>query len=77
MSWGKQDQFKQSSPLNYKFFTKIKHLIFYLGLFSNNHMPYHHEVRDSKYDIPTLKEMTQSAIKLLKKGPHGFFLLAS
>ncbi|KAH9632934.1 hypothetical protein HF086_002756 [Spodoptera exigua] len=42
-----------------------------LGLFSPDHMPYHLEAGD---DDPTLTEMTQKAIQMLKKKKNGFFL---
>ncbi|KAJ8731165.1 hypothetical protein PYW07_004329 [Mythimna separata] len=42
-----------------------------LGLFAHDHMPYHLEAGD---DDPTLSEMTQKAIQLLKKKKNGFFL---
>ncbi|PZC85796.1 alkaline phosphatase, tissue-nonspecific isozyme [Helicoverpa armigera] len=42
-----------------------------LGLFSPDHMPYHLEAGD---DDPTLSEMTQKAIQILKKKKNGFFL---
>lgn len=42
-----------------------------LGLFSPDHMPYHLEAGD---DDPTLTEMTQKAILMLKKKKNGFFL---
>lgn len=42
-----------------------------LGLFSHDHMPYHLEAGG---DDPTLSEMTQKAIQVLKKKKKGFFL---
>lgn len=42
-----------------------------LGLFESNHMPYH---LDAKEDDPTLSEMTQSAIEIMKNNPEGYFL---
>ena len=50
---------------------------FQLGIFSNSHIPYHHQIREGNLDVPTLKEMTVSAIKNLRTGPNGFFLLVS
>ncbi|CAH1108438.1 unnamed protein product [Psylliodes chrysocephalus] len=43
-----------------------------LGLFANNHMQYNLD-RDNTTE-PSLQEMTEAAIKLLKKGPNGYFL---
>ncbi|XP_071534051.1 alkaline phosphatase-like [Panulirus ornatus] len=48
---------------------------FLLGLFANGHMPYEYEKRDNNLDVPTLAEMTETAIKLLSQEPKGFFML--
>lgn len=42
-----------------------------LGLFNNDHMKYHLE---SDNNEPTLKEMTTTAIDVLRKNPKGFVL---
>ncbi|XP_064108445.1 alkaline phosphatase-like [Macrobrachium nipponense] len=46
-----------------------------LGLFSNGHVPYEYEKVEKNLDIPTLAEMAAAAIKILKNGPNGYFLL--
>lgn len=47
---------------------KIDHLI---GIFSNDHLAYN---LDNTEKQPSLKEMTQTAIRILQKNPKGFFL---
>ena len=42
-----------------------------LGLFAHDHMPYHLESTSAD---PTLSEMTEKAIQMLKKKNNGFFL---
>lgn len=42
------------------------------GLFANNHMAYYLDADHDKE--PTLKEMTEAAIKVLEKKENGFFL---
>ena len=44
----------------------------FAGLFSESHMDYDIE---RPADQPSLTEMTESAIKVLRKSPKGFFLL--
>lgn len=43
-----------------------------LGLFSNGHMKFHLE--DKKQKQPTLAEMTEKAIEMLRKNENGYFL---
>lgn len=43
-----------------------------LGLFAHSHMSYNLDADREKE--PSLKEMTETAIKLLSKEPHGYFL---
>uniref|UniRef100_A0A182IV49 alkaline phosphatase n=1 Tax=Anopheles atroparvus TaxID=41427 RepID=A0A182IV49_ANOAO len=48
-----------------------------LGLFESGHMKYNLEVQASSEAArlePTLEEMTETAIKLLRKNPHGYVL---
>lgn len=47
------------------------------GIYANGHVPYEHEKREKKLDIPTLAEMTKKAIEILSKGEKGYFLLVS
>lgn len=42
-----------------------------LGLFSENHLDYH---LDGNRNQPTLREMTKSAIEILRKNENGFVL---
>lgn len=42
-----------------------------LGLFESDHLQYH---LNASSDQPTLKEMTVSAIEIMKKNPNGFVL---
>lgn len=48
--------------------SKIEHV---LGLFASSHLDYHLNAGD---DQPTLKELTISAINVMKKNPRGFVL---
>lgn len=47
-----------------------------LGLFSSSHCPYHGDLKRSHIDKanPSLSEMTEAALKILKKNDNGFFL---
>jgi len=48
-----------------------------LGIFYDGHVPYtldHMNIEEYKRDIPTLAEMTESAIKRLSRNPNGFIL---
>jgi alkaline phosphatase len=47
-----------------------------LGIFANDHMPYHLDVvNKSLEEIPSLTEMTLKAIEMLESNENGFFLL--
>ncbi|XP_071535397.1 alkaline phosphatase-like [Panulirus ornatus] len=48
---------------------------FLMGLFGERHTPYEVDRDQGPDGTPTLKEMTQMALRVLKKGPNGFFLL--
>ncbi|XP_057666738.1 uncharacterized protein LOC130900250 [Diorhabda carinulata] len=74
--WGKQ---KDKAGAKYEYVWNKDQLLnlkndtdFVLGLFDSNHMAYNLE-RDNKTD-PSLEEMTEAAIKVLQKGPEGYFL---
>uniref|UniRef100_A0A1L8EG40 Alkaline phosphatase n=1 Tax=Haematobia irritans TaxID=7368 RepID=A0A1L8EG40_HAEIR len=47
-----------------------------LGLFSSSHCPYHGDLQRSRIALanPSLSEMTEAALKVLKKNDKGFFL---
>ncbi|XP_005189231.1 membrane-bound alkaline phosphatase [Musca domestica] len=47
-----------------------------LGLFSSSHCPYHGDLERSRLKLanPSLSEMTEAALKVLKKNDNGFFL---
>lgn len=45
------------------------------GLFSTSHMPYELERDKSDAGLPSLAEMVELAIKVLRKNPKGYFLL--
>ncbi|KAK4307956.1 hypothetical protein Pmani_020316 [Petrolisthes manimaculis] len=49
---------------------------FLMGLFSDSHLPFH-VLRDDNgpNETPTLTQMTQAALGILKKAEYGFFLL--
>ena len=46
-----------------------------LGLFASDALPYRIDVINKKLDIPSLKEMTDQALKVLAKNKDGFFLM--
>ncbi|XP_076359342.1 alkaline phosphatase-like [Tachypleus tridentatus] len=46
-----------------------------LGLFDYSHMTYETDRDSSPSGEPSLAEMTQKAIEILRRNPHGFFLL--
>nr|XP_045611120.1 alkaline phosphatase, tissue-nonspecific isozyme-like isoform X2 [Procambarus clarkii] len=48
---------------------------FLLGIFANGHVPYEYEKKSKNLDVPTLAQMTEAAIKILRQEPKGYFLL--
>lgn len=46
-----------------------------LGLFAPSHLPYELARKRHYPNVPSLSEMTRSALKVLKKGPKGFALM--
>ena len=46
-----------------------------VGLFNGDHMSYDYDRITDKEDEPSLATMTRTAIRLLKKNDHGFFLV--
>jgi alkaline phosphatase len=46
-----------------------------LGLFEPSHMQYELDRAKDKAGEPSLAEMTEKAIRILKRGPQGFFLM--
>ncbi|XP_072945043.1 alkaline phosphatase-like [Epargyreus clarus] len=46
-----------------------------LGIFSNAHLQYEFERDKSPSGMPSIGEMTETAIKVLKKNPKGYFLM--
>ncbi|XP_050503672.1 membrane-bound alkaline phosphatase-like [Diabrotica virgifera virgifera] len=76
LEWTKQ---KESMDKKYEYVSNREQLLniqngteYLLGLFASCHMPYNLE--RNKESTPSLEEMTEAAIKVLKKGPEGFFL---
>ena len=51
------------------------HVTKLLGLFASDALPYRLDVMNQKLSIPSLKEMTEQALKILTKDKDGFFLL--
>ena len=49
--------------------------LFVTGLFQSGHMQYEVERDQSSNGEPSLTEMTEKAIKILKKNSKGFFLM--
>lgn len=48
---------------------------FFPGLFENDHMPYVIDRMEDQVSYPSIREMTELAIKILSRSPKGFFLL--
>lgn len=46
-----------------------------IGLFNDGHMNFDMDRENSSNGEPSLTEMTQKAIQILRKNPKGFFLL--
>ena len=49
--------------------------IFFLGLFEPGHMKYAYERKNDTAGEPSLTQMVELAINVLKKNPNGYFLL--
>lgn len=45
------------------------------GLFGSTHMQYSVDILNDPAGEPTLADMTEKAIQILRKNPKGFFLL--
>lgn len=46
-----------------------------LGLFNDGHMNFELDRDNSSSGEPSISEMTQKAVQILRKNPKGFFLL--
>lgn len=46
-----------------------------VGLFNDGHLSFELDKDNDSNDEPSLAEMTQKAIRILRKNPKGFFLL--
>nr|XP_027198619.1 alkaline phosphatase-like [Dermatophagoides pteronyssinus] len=77
-----EDMKKQNK--RYKFVSTRKELLatdynkidYLFGSFSSSHMKFHKELKnDSSETEPTITEMTEAAVKILKKNQKGFLLL--
>ncbi|XP_064598681.1 alkaline phosphatase-like [Liolophura sinensis] len=76
-------QDKENRSLNHKVLynktdvlnTDIQNVQYLLGLFATSHMPYELERDKSDSGQPSLAEMTELAIKVLRKNTKGYFLL--
>lgn len=56
----------------------IQYLRFWLpGIFSNSHLPYEYSRDTSERGVPSLTQMTVTALKLLTKYPSGFLLMVT
>lgn len=77
-----EDKRKQNSNASYVWSRKGLNMIeldkvdYLLGLFSPSHCPYHGDLKRSHIALanPSLSEMTEAALKVLKKNNKGFFL---
>ena len=56
-------------------FLYIVLLSFFLGLFNYDHMSYEYSRPKGDMGEPSLTEMVDMAVKILKKNPKGYFLL--
>lgn len=76
---------KKLRRLNHAYVTNTKDLYnvntdetdYLLGIYANGHMPYDYERDRSDLGQPSLVNMTEVAVKLLKKYVNGFFLMVS
>ena len=78
-----RDLYNEYEQAGYKVVRKKDDLISFdsseklLGIFRNGHLPYnldHMNIEEQRRDIPTLAEMTESAIKRLSRNSNGFIL---
>ena len=77
-----EDKRQQNVNANYVWSRKglqmldLNNTDYLLGLFSSSHCPYHGDLKRSNIDQadPSLSEMTEAALKILKKNDNGFFL---
>lgn len=49
--------------------------IYTLGLFNDGHLSFELDKDSDSTEEPSLAEMTEKAIRILRKNPRGFFLL--
>lgn len=48
---------------------------FFVGIFANGHLKYDHERDTGPKGMPSLMNMTESALKILKQNKRGFLLV--
>nr|XP_014289943.1 alkaline phosphatase, tissue-nonspecific isozyme-like isoform X2 [Halyomorpha halys] len=78
--WAKE---KQSQGLNYAVPTNTKTLLevntddtdYLLGIFSNDHLPFDYVRNKLEDGVPSLEQMTTTALKILMKNKEGFLLM--
>lgn len=46
-----------------------------VGIFANGHLKYDHERDTGPNGMPSLTDMTEKALKVLKRNEHGFVLV--
>ncbi|XP_014286122.1 alkaline phosphatase [Halyomorpha halys] len=76
-------QDKESRNLKYALPSNTKTLMsvdtdntdYLLGIFSNHHFPFDCERNTSDVGMPSLEQMTTTAVKILKKNKNGFLLM--
>lgn len=71
----RQDQFKFINSTHGLDNVDLDRVEYLLGLFNYSHMAYESDRDKSGDGEPSLKEMTEVAVKVLRKNPKGFLLL--
>lgn len=49
----------------------------FIGVFANGHLKYEHERDNGPDGTPSISEMVEAAIKVLRKNEKGYFLMVS
>lgn len=52
-------------------------MVHFTGIFANSHLQYENERNKGPEGMPSLPEMVEVAIKVLKKNSNGYFLMVS
>lgn len=50
-------------------------MVIFVGVFANGHLKYDHERNSGPRGMPSLMNMTEKALKILKRNQNGFVLV--